>query len=351
MATAIWSFLKITPAMRIWIDFINTPQVSFFVPFIAEFKRRGYTVILTCRDSANTVDILRLHRLPFKVIGRRAGKGRLEKALIFPWRTFALWRYVRHEKPDLAIGQSSFYMPLVAKLLGIPSIYTNDNEYASGNLFGFVFASRVLLPELLQKEMSRQKWPMIHKTKFYPGIKEAIYLSQNPVPMPLQAHKSKIYFRPEPVNAEYYHAASNASDQLLSKLARRFQVVVLPRDAKQAHHYNGLNLENLKVLRKPISLSQIVADCLLFIGAGGSMNRELAVLGVPVISVYGDQPLKVDEYLVRSGRMRLDQDISIDLVERLIKRHQTGRTNDPVIEDGIKSYHLILEEINQLAYA
>ncbi len=337
--------------MRIWIDFINTPQVSFFVPFIAEFKRQGHTVILTCRDSANTVDLLCFHRLPFKIIGERVGRNRLEKVLIFPWRTLALWHYVRRKNPDVAIGQSSFYMPLVARFLGIPSIYTNDNEYAGGNIFGFLFASKVLLPKLLKRVIASEKWPLANKTKFYPGIKEAIYLSQSKVTIPLQSNKSKIYFRPEPVNAEYYHAERNAFDNLLVKLSQHYPVVVLPRDTQQARHYNALNLENLQVVRKPLSLDHIVADCLLFIGAGGSMNRELAVLGIPVVSVYGERPLKVDQYLIRSGRMQRNQNITIDMIELFIRSHRSGRTNDPVIEDGIKSYRMILEEINEFAYA
>jgi predicted glycosyltransferase len=30
--------------MKIWIDFINTPQVSFFIPFIKEFEKEQYQI-------------------------------------------------------------------------------------------------------------------------------------------------------------------------------------------------------------------------------------------------------------------------------------------------------------------
>jgi hypothetical protein len=42
----------------------------------------------------------------------------------------------------------------VAKLLGIPSIYTNDNEHAMGNKPAFIFASSILIPENLAIEKS-----------------------------------------------------------------------------------------------------------------------------------------------------------------------------------------------------
>ena len=65
--------------MKIWIDFINTPQVSFWIPFIREFEKENHQLILTCRDSGNTVALLRLNGLTFHVIGEGAGKGRWAK--------------------------------------------------------------------------------------------------------------------------------------------------------------------------------------------------------------------------------------------------------------------------------
>ena len=57
--------------MKIWIDFINTPQVSFFIPFLKEFKGNNHDILLTCRDSGNTVDLLSQQEIPFQVIGEK----------------------------------------------------------------------------------------------------------------------------------------------------------------------------------------------------------------------------------------------------------------------------------------
>jgi len=121
--------------MKIWIDFINTPQVSFWVPFIKEFKSENHEIILTCRDSGNTIELLKLQGLSFKVIGDKVGKGLMQKLLFFPKRLFLLYSFIRKNKPDIAASQSSFYQPMVAWFLGIPCLYTNDNEHAKGNLF------------------------------------------------------------------------------------------------------------------------------------------------------------------------------------------------------------------------
>lgn len=57
--------------MKIWIDFINTPQVSFWVPFIREFKKDKHEVILTYRDSGNTIALLEQNDLDYTVIGKK----------------------------------------------------------------------------------------------------------------------------------------------------------------------------------------------------------------------------------------------------------------------------------------
>ena len=125
--------------MKIWIDFINTPQVSFFVPFIEEFKKKNHSVILTCRDSGNTVDLLKQHGLEFHILGKKAGKGIIQKLLFFPRRLLKLYFFIRRNKPDVAASQSRFYQPIVAWIFKIPCLYNSDNEHANDNFFGFLF--------------------------------------------------------------------------------------------------------------------------------------------------------------------------------------------------------------------
>ena len=217
--------------MRIWIDFINTPQVSFFVPFIKEFKKAGCEILLTCRDSGNTIELLKQNNLPYHVIGNRVGKGLFQKLMFFPKRLFLLYSFIRKQKPLTAASQSSFYQPIIARLLNIRCLYTNDNEHAKGNIFGFLFASKVILPFTLKNERFTKKWPLRNKLSYYPSVKESIYLSQQPELLTLLKNKkSKIYFRPEPWSAQYYTGPLNFFDEILLKLAEEYKVVVLPRD-------------------------------------------------------------------------------------------------------------------------
>ncbi len=46
---------------------------------------------------------------------------------------------------------------------------------------------------------------------------------------------------------------------------------------------------------------QIAKDCTLFIGAGGSMTRERAILGIPYNFCLPDELLEVDKFLLENG--------------------------------------------------
>ena len=328
--------------MKIWIDFINTPQVSFWVPFINEFKNENHEILLTCRDSGNTIELLKQQGLSYQVIGEKVGKGTIQKLFFFPKRLIKLYLYVRKVKPDIAASQSSFYQPLVARLLRVPCLFTNDNEHAKGNLFGFLFANKIVLPVALKNEAFTTKWPLNSKISFYPSVKEAIYLSQQPELIPLiSSNKNTIYFRPEPWSAQYYDGPLNFFDEMLLALSPEYKVVILPRDRNQIDHYSQNKFNHIMVANKPLNLKNIVSDCLLFIGAGGSMTRELAVLGIPVVSIYQAESLCVDKYLVEKGQMKIKPNITYSEIKTILATGRNSKKDLSVLNEGKMSYNII----------
>ena len=228
-------------------------------------------------------------------------------------------------------------------------MYTNDNEHAKGNLFGFLFATKVALPIALQNERFSKKWPVKNKVVFYPSVKEAVYLSQQPELLSLNEHVvKKIYFRPEPWSAQYYKGPLNFFDDTLLLLSHKYSVVVLPRDHNQFAHYRQDKFGSLEVVEKPIRLSQIISDCLIFIGAGGSMTREIAVMGIPVISIYQDKLLQVDLYLVDHKLMKVSPNLTCEEIEDTIAIGKSNGKNLTVLEEGQKSFALFKELFNNL---
>jgi hypothetical protein len=67
------------------------------------------------------------------------------------------------------------------------------------------------------------------------------------------------------------------------------------------------------------------------IGAGGTMNREAAVLGVPTISCYPENLLGVDRYLIKKGRMIHTR--SATKIVNYVLENIGKRNNGIVLED------------------
>src|SRR5512134_2358231 len=126
--------------MRVWFDLSNSPHINLFVRMIRELEAERHQVVITCRPLANTIDLLDLHGLRYEVVGIHYGGRFAAKAFGYPVRIWQLWRYLKPLRIDVAISQSSFHSPLVAWLLGVRSIYMNDNEHAMGNIPSFLFA-------------------------------------------------------------------------------------------------------------------------------------------------------------------------------------------------------------------
>lgn len=335
--------------MKIWIDLTNSPHINFFKPFINKWKSDGHEILLTTRDLANTIDLIDQNGWQFIKVGGHAGKSKLRKLIHFPIRVGLLWNYLIKEKPDVGISHSSFYSPLVSKLLGIPSIYLNDNEHAKGNYLAFKYASINLLPEFLKKKAKSLSWNEKYDVEFYPGIKEGIYLSQMEEKSNSQDnHKSeRIYVRLEPWTAEYYSGKSHFMDELLLELKEKYKIIILPRGQEQKEHYSGSKFSGIDVAEKPIPLGQILKNCKMFIGAGGSMTRELAFLGKPVLSVYQDELLEVDKYLIEHGFMYHATEPDVSKVKEVMSDYKE-RNDEQLFGKGSEAFNLICEKIKYL---
>ena len=132
--------------------------------------------------------------------------------------------FLRNKGIDVAISHSSFYSPVVSKLLGIRCIYLNDNEHAEGNKISFLFADKIMVPEFLDIEKVKKQWAKEEKIIRYPGVKEGIYLwSYEPTVFnnsDNRKSKKRIFIRPEPWTAQYYKGKRNFIDELLIGIKR-----------------------------------------------------------------------------------------------------------------------------------
>lgn len=336
--------------MKIWFDLSNSPHINMFHDLIRDLESDGHEIIITSRPLANTIELLDQKGLKHTVVGEHYGKNFYKKIFGYPIRVMQLRKFLKNKKLDLAVSQSSFHSPLTAKLLGVPSIYTNDNEHALGNRPSFLFATKILIPENLAVEKVARAGVSRKKVLQYPGVKEGLYLWSKGVK--IQSERSKtnaeitnIYIRPEPQTAQYYKGKQNFLDDTIIALQNKFTVTILPRDNNQMAHYQQDKFKNVIVPEKPLSFDTIASNCTIFIGAGGSMTRELAILGVPTISVYQDELLDVDQFLLMKGLMMHEPSITAEKVMQFIESLQNKPPAFELMNKGKQAYDLFKNEI------
>ena len=332
--------------MKIWIDLTNSPHVNFFAGMINELRKK-HEVVLTCRPLANTIELLDIHELPCDIIGKHYGKSIVKKGVGFILRISQLFVFLRKREIDVAISHSSFYSPVVAWLLGIRSIYLNDNEHAEGNKVSFIFADKIMVPEFLDLQKVQKQWAGAEKIIQYPGVKEGIYLwdyepsiSDN-FEVDDREDKKIIFIRPEPWTAQYYQGETNFLDTLLMQLKDTAKIMLLPRGDIQKDYYRQDKFAGITVLEKSISLTDIMANCDLFIGAGGTMTREAAVLGIPTISIYQDKLLDVDNFLIKKGSMIHKKKLDAEFVVNFLEDRGKRPPDKELLDKGKEAYELI----------
>ena len=108
----------------------------------------------------------------------------------------------------------------------------------------------------------------------------------------------------------------------------------------QAKHYRKPEFAGVTVVEGVKGLTDIVPTCDLFIGAGGTMTREMAVLGVPTISVYQSELLDVDRYLLQLGRLIHKPDLTAEFVLSFIRQQERMEPNRDVLNRGRKAYEM-----------
>jgi predicted glycosyltransferase len=304
--------------MLIWIDLANSPHVPFFRALAGEFAARGHSTRVTAREFAQTVELAEAAGLAPAVVGGHGG-GRLSgKAGNLAGRAWALARWARGRRFDLAVGHNSYSQLVAARLLSLRAVTLMDYEHQPANHLAFRLASRVVVPRAFPDEALRRCGARESRVRRYDGIKEDVYLADfAPDPRFAESLRGRfgieltrdtlVVVRPPASEALYHRFENELFAELLARLLARpgAKVLLLARNEAQRE---GLSARfasaNLFAPREALDGANLVAAADLVVSAGGTMNREAAALGVPAATVYAGRWAAVDEQLVREGRLQ-----------------------------------------------
>jgi predicted glycosyltransferase len=311
--------------VRVWIDLTNSPHVVVFAPMIERMRARGWDVAVTARAFAQTIELLELHGIEHTVIGHHGGRSRAGKARAAGDRVAAMVRFGRRSRFDAALAHGSTDLPMACAALRVPNTTMFDYEYATlQHSLNCRLATRVLVPDAIPPVRLRRFGARPAKLVRYPGLKEEYSLADVrldpavPAALGLDGGAVGVVLRP-PADVALYHRFENPLfDEILEHVGRRADVraVVLPRTPAQADRLRALALPCVVVPEHAVDGASLVAGADVVVRAGGTMNREAAVLGTPVYTALAARLGGVDERLVEQGRLRPLAAVSDLVLER-----------------------------------
>ncbi len=302
--------------MKIWIDISNAPHVRFFKDVIRYFEDEGEDVLVTTRKFGDIHKLMDMYDIDFVSVGKH-GVTLEEKLKESAERVVNLADLISGENFDVALSKHSIELPRVAFGLGIPSLFVLDNEHATAaNKLTLPLCSKIIVPSSIDEWKLLQYGANLNDIIKYNGTSELMHFNNFKfnenvfddlgLDLPLQ---KTILMRPEPSLASYLNTDYRKSvlSPVVDVLKEYANILILPRFKEQAEIFEGI--KNVTILKPPVDTSSIIKACDLVIGAGGTMNREAAILQTHVISCYPGDTLSVDQFYVNNGLMYRTTDL------------------------------------------
>ncbi|MDQ3632454.1 MAG: DUF354 domain-containing protein [Actinomycetota bacterium] len=333
--------------MRVWIDMNNSPHPLLFAPVARRLQADGHEVLVTARDNAQTVS-LTLERWPdAEIFGTESPPHRAAKVASLGRRFSELRRWAAAARPDVALSHNSYAQIVTAKSLRVRVVTAMDFEHQPANHLAFRLAHTVLLPEALPARLVRRQGARARKVRHYPGLKEELYLAdfepdptvEERIGVRRNGDTALVVVRTPPSRATYHQFDNLVFEAALRRVCSQSDVVcvVLPRHAEQREEIELLGLSNCVVCDQAVDSRSLMSGADLVLGAGGTMTREAALLGVPVYSLFAGRAATVDDWLIQRGLLRrLERAEDLPVVTRRLDRSSTleelARRAQPILQ-------------------
>jgi predicted glycosyltransferase len=278
----------------VWFDALTPKHIRLatFIKQIAE--RKGYRFLLTTRHYDEITGMAKLFGLKPEYVGRHGGALLKDKLRYSAERLDALVNLVVDQEIKYVVCHASPEATRIGFGLGCETININDSPHAEA-------VARLTVPlttKLISSSYIPKKAWMVYGLKrraliSYKGLEVITWIKRQKIrPVELGLRKPVVLFRPEEVKASYLNSSTNGS--LISSKLREaqeklgFSLAILPRYESQRQALEKV-FPAAYVLKKQEEGLSLISSCDVFIGAGGTMTWEAALLGKPTISAFPEK--------------------------------------------------------------
>ncbi|KAF6246694.1 lipid-A-disaccharide synthase [Nitrosopumilus sp. b3] len=290
--------------MKIWIDILTPKQLLFSEPIIEKLGKK-HKILCTSRDYNEVSKLAKIRDFDLIFVGKHGGgdkKSKLQASII---RMEKLSKIIEKFSPEMAI---SFCSPEAARIsfgLGIRHIAFCDSPQASAVMrLTLPLIQKLLIPNVIPKnEFSKYG---IDKKNIIPynaidafvTIKRKINQKKS---LPFKKNNRKnILIRIEEEEASYASKSSKIIP-IIKRIVNEHNnenVVILGRYTKQIKNIQNVIGKKAKVVKMTFDGKHLLKNTDIFIGSGGTMTAESALMGIPTIS-YNAVPNIIEDFLVK----------------------------------------------------
>jgi predicted glycosyltransferase len=320
--------------LKIWIDILTPKQLLFSEP-IVEKLRAKHDLLCTSREYEEVSKLSKIRKFELEFIGKHGGSDKKSKLKASIDRIKKLFIKVEKFSPDLII---SFCSPDAARIafgLGIKHIAFCDSPHASAVMkLTLPLIQKLLIPNIIpKKEFSKfgiQKKDIIT----YKAIDASVTIKRKineKKKLPFKKNEKKnILIRLEEDQASYA-LKSKKIIPIIKKILETFEeenIVILSRYTVQIKKFEKEFDKRIKIIKMSYDGKYLLKNTNVFIGSGGTMTAESALLGIPTIS-YNAVPNIVENYLVKKKLIKRETnpDKVCNYMKKIFKESNKKNTN------------------------
>ncbi len=309
--------------MKIWIDILTPKQLLFSEPIIEKLGEKN-DILCTSRKYEEITKLAKIRNFDLVFVGKHGGGKKISKLEASIERMGKLSRKIKVFSPDIVI---SFCSPEAARIsfgLGIKHVAFCDSPHAEAVMrLTLPLIQKLLIPNIIQKnEFSKYG---INKENIIPykAIDAAVTIKRKinqEETLPFKDNKRKnILIRVEEEEAAYTSKSSKIIPiikQIVNEYSKE-NIVILGRYTKQIQNIQKIIGKKAKIVKMSFDGKHLLNNTDIFIGSGGTMTAESALIGIPTIS-YNAVPNIIEKFLVRKKLVK--RETNPEKISRHIKK-------------------------------
>ena len=295
--------------MKIWIDILTPKQLLFSEPIVEKLGKK-HDLLCTSRDYEEVSKLAKIRDFNLIFVGKHGGGDKKTKLKASIDRMEKLSTKIRTFSPDIVI---SFCSPEAARIafgLGIKHVAFCDSPHAEAVMrLTLPLIQKLLIPFTIPKKKF-SKYGIDEKNIIQYKAIDAFVTIQRKIDqkakLPFKNNNRKnILIRVEEEEASYT-SKSGKIIPIIKKIEREYEndnIVVLGRYTKQIENLQKIIGKKVKIVKMTYDGKHLLKNTDIFIGSGGTMTAESALMGIPTIS-YNAVPNIIENFLVKKYLIR-----------------------------------------------